>query len=136
MKSYVLISVVLLGLALFVTVVIFVWIQSLANNQNKPNESQVSPEPTDSSSSILQTATVSIPELPALGVALDTLPVPTSTTELLEGVGLAPSALVITNAMVQCAIGAVGGERVASLMAGDTPTPLEVLSLLPCVRAE
>ena len=71
------------------------------------------------------------------------IPADTKTVELTEGqreaaeaVGLEADSISITPAMIDCAAGKLSETRVAEIAAGDAPTALETVRLLPCLKAE
>ena len=54
--------------------------------------------------------------------------------EALETFGLDPGNLTITPEMVQCFEAKLGADRIAEIVGGASPGPLEALSLLPCLN--
>lgn len=54
--------------------------------------------------------------------------------DALETFGLDPENLTITPEMVQCFEEKLGAERIAEIVGGASPGPLEALSLLPCLN--
>ena len=58
---------------------------------------------------------------------------PTQQT-LVEKMGLEGDSIVITPAMISCADEALGADRVEAIVAGDSPSILESISLVGCLK--
>ncbi len=54
--------------------------------------------------------------------------------KLLETLGFDADSFTVTPAMIACAEDAVGKERFAQIIAGDSPSAFESLKLLPCFK--
>lgn len=54
--------------------------------------------------------------------------------DTLSGLGLDGDTITITGEMIQCAYSALGESRVVEILKGDSPSPLEVMKLLPCSK--
>jgi hypothetical protein len=53
---------------------------------------------------------------------------------MLESFGFDEGSITITSEMIICAENALGKERLRELTDGSSPTPLESMKLLPCLR--
>lgn len=67
-------------------------------------------------------------------IIIKTETLPEAQQETLDTFGLDAEAYTITPEMVACANKKIGEERVAEIVAGSSPSPIEALSLLPCVN--
>jgi hypothetical protein len=59
-----------------------------------------------------------------------------SNKKIVETIGVTGDTITITPAMIQCAQDAVGETRIAEIIGGSAPSPLESMKLLPCTKAQ
>lgn len=59
---------------------------------------------------------------------------PQSQQKILEGFGYTQDSVTITPAMMECAQKSLTNERIAEILGGSAPTPIESLKLLPCFK--
>lgn len=136
MKKYLHITLTLMLFALLCAVLLF-WYVTGANNQSIER-----PETTsfDKTSVTAQEGSQSTNE--ALGgsdtgsIPLKDVPLSDSQRETLETAGIDTEEFVITEAMIACAEGKLGVERVAEIVGGAKPSYLEMAKLSLCVKAE
>jgi flagellar basal body-associated protein FliL len=67
-------------------------------------------------------------------IVIKTSELPASQQKVLDTVGITADSFTITQDMVTCAEGAVGGTRMQEILDGSAPSPLESLKLLPCLK--
>lgn len=101
---------------------------SVEVEKNAPEDDQT----TDKGSSVLPAATETIVPDKPITVSSDSLT--KDQQVLLERFGLDSTEITITPKMVECAEGALGSARIGEIVAGASPTSLESLRLLPCIR--
>ena len=68
-------------------------------------------------------------------IPLRTLPLTDTQKKTAEAVGIDVDTFEITPDMVSCAEGKLGAARVAEIVAGDSPSFLEMASLTTCLNA-
>lgn len=149
MKRFLIITSSLMVLVLLLAVVAFVYVQialapdGSADVDNATSTSVVTKPatiPADRSVDIDEMSTdtdVAADEAPTSvlsePIPLSSLPLSDTQKDLLRGAGIDPETFVITPEMVACAEDRLGATRFAEIVAGDTPGPTEVFSLLRCL---
>ncbi len=103
--------------------------QSLGNHIDTPLK-EVTPETIKES---LGSTTIPIPET---GIPLRDLQIEAAQEKAIEAVGIDPATFVITKDMLVCAQETLGAERVSVIIAGDSPTIVEMGKLFPCLKAK
>lgn len=79
--------------------------------------------------------TPSTPEvLPAEPVVIDVTKLTDAQREILASFGYGGDSITISEAVVRCAEEALGTTRFNEVLNGAAPTPLEALSLVPCMK--
>jgi hypothetical protein len=53
---------------------------------------------------------------------------------ILASFGMGDSSFAVTQPMIDCVTEAMGEERFREILAGSAPSPLEAMTLLPCVK--
>lgn len=128
MRKYLQVSLMLFGLALIITVIVWYLLQGMLFKNN---------------------ATV-IPENIVKDVQINTANLSSSSDQKIESdknisltpeqqqaaksVGIDPESFTITDEMVDCAKAKLSESRMVEILNGDAPTVLETLTLLPCLR--
>jgi hypothetical protein len=102
--------------------------QSLENHIDVPLK-EVTPEAVKES---LGSTTIPIPEA---GIPLRDLQIEAAQEKAIEAVGIDPATFVITKDMLVCAQETLGPERVGVIIAGESPTIVEMGKLFPCLKA-
>jgi hypothetical protein len=135
MKHYLLTMLVLLVLALGAGIVVWYLYQDLnvtalvRSEEQKSGESLPAPQETSLGSS---SSTDTTPE--PINITADSLS--TEQRKMLESFGYGNAEFTITERMIICAKTKVGEERLNEIINGAAPTPLESLSLLPCMKSD
>jgi len=125
-KIYLGIIIVLLVIALGFGVYVWYTLQKL-NIDASNLEPQTTQENTGTSSPTTQ-GTVTKP----ITVKTDSLS--DTQQKILKSFGYTQDTLTITPAMVSCAENAVGKQRLAEILNGGSPSPIESVKLLPCFK--
>lgn len=141
MKKFLIISNILLIIALIITILSFVYINSLliesSSGKEKESVSKVLKEAIvgdeDDDVSTLTPATASIPEE---GIPLRNLQLSDSQKATLSGMGIDVDTFVVTPAIIACGESKIGVSRMSEIIAGDSPSIIEIGTLSLCLRAE
>jgi hypothetical protein len=81
----------------------------------------------------VSTSTLKIPDE---GLPLSNFSIEGAQKKALETAGIDTETFVITKDMLACAEKAVGADRVAAFVAGETPTVLEMGKMSPCLKTQ
>ena len=73
--------------------------------------------------------------VPDKGIPLSTLKLSETQKSTLQKVGIDTQSFVITKSMVACSAEKLGAERTQALMAGVSPTLIEITTLTPCLKS-
>lgn len=74
-------------------------------------------------------------KIPEEGIQLSSLSLNDSQKKALEAVQINTETFVLTEAMIICAGGKVGDERISEIVGGSAPSILEISKLIPCLSA-
>jgi len=104
------------------------------SSHSAPAEESESPQKANEES-ITPNEGSDVPSTPVLAepIPLSQLPLTETQKDLLRSAGIDPATFIITPAMVTCAQSRLGEQRFAEIIAGNTPGPTEVFSLLRCL---
>ena len=133
MKKFIIVSLIVLGISILLVVAVFVYIQYKVftiNNSTPVSELEETNIPANSE----PIAAPSVTDAPEEGIPLNTLPLSDGQQDALRAVNVNPDTFVITEAMITCAEGILGLERLDEITAGDSPSFMESLSLMKCVQ--
>ena len=140
MKKYLLTSILLLALALIAVVVVF-WLVHTTAVVEAPDLSQ---EPT--AEELRTEGDLGVPaeasDVSSVEASLEeevTIPesrLSEGQQNVLESIGVDTANFTITPGQVACAEERLPPERIAAILAGDTPTMIEIARLSPCLIAE
>ncbi|MEK7462420.1 MAG: hypothetical protein AAB618_02495 [Patescibacteria group bacterium] len=70
----------------------------------------------------------------AEGLPLKNLSLGSAEKKALQAVGIDTETFIVTEAMLECANGKVGNERVTAFVDGAVPSVIEIGKLLPCLK--
>ena len=128
-KIYLAVVTVLLVIAIGLGVYVWFTLQTL--NTTSPQEvGSVSEKSEKSTSAQKEVATPLISE----PITITKQELSPTQQKLLETLGFDEESFTITPSMIVCAENAVGKERFAQIIGGDSPSALESLKLLPCFK--
>ena len=133
MKKFIIVSLIVLGISILLVVAVFVYIQYKVftiNNSTPVSELEETNIPANSE----PIATPPVTDAPEEGIPLSTLPLSDGQQDALRAVNVNPDTFVITEAMITCAGGVLGQERLTEITAGASPSLMESLSLMKCVQ--
>lgn len=130
MNKFLVISVALLVIALTLTGIVFFYVSFMSPS----NQSVVDIVPVTNIDTPVTSATPSATAL--VEIPLRDLSISDTQQEMLESVGIEVDTFVITPAMQDCAVKKLSVARVAEIVAGATPSALEIARLVPCLSAE
>ncbi len=137
MKKFLIVTSIFFALAAVVTVVVFVFLSTKLPAASLPSKEAVMESVNSTKSDVVgyQEATTSdlVRKIPAEGVPLASLPLTDSHKKALAAANIDVETFVLTPDMVTCASEKVGGERLDAIMAGSSPSILEVTKLIPCL---
>jgi hypothetical protein len=132
MKKFLIISASLLVFALLAVVVIFFTVI-----QYMSTKSDRTPLPASTTTAIREvvfsTASTSKNKIPDTGLPLSDISLSEKQESVAKAVGINPDTFVITKEMYQCVVDKVGDVRVGEIIAGDTPSAIEVAKLSFCL---
>ncbi|MBP6924193.1 MAG: hypothetical protein KBC62_02045 [Candidatus Pacebacteria bacterium] len=74
-------------------------------------------------------------QIPDGGVPLSSLPLTESHKKALRAVDIDVETFVLTEAMITCAGGKIGDERIVEIIEGSAPSVFEITKLIPCLGA-
>jgi hypothetical protein len=141
MKRFILTGVLFFVLGTLATLLVFWAVNSyllpLDSNNVKGNISEKIQDSIDSalskSADTLATSTLNIPNE---GLLLNNFSLEGVQKKALEASGIDTETFVISKEMLVCAEKAVGADRIAAFVAGESPTVLEIGKMSPCLKAQ
>ncbi len=103
-------------------------------NEGASNEAPVEDTPTltSTTTNVVVPVSQSKEEVSPTVISADALP--SEQRAILESFGMGDASIEITDAMLTCAKGVLGEERLNALIQGSAPTPLEALRLAGCLK--
>ncbi|MCF7815823.1 MAG: hypothetical protein K9M10_03605 [Candidatus Pacebacteria bacterium] len=130
LKIYLGIVSVLLVCAIGLGVYVWYIVQSVDKQLGSPTE-QMLPVSGQGSDVSHQDAQLEITE----PIIVNTSDLSSTQQKVLETVGYSQDTFTITPEMVACAKDALGSERLADIMGGATPSAIESIKLVPCLKS-
>lgn len=133
MKSFIVNSVIFFALGAVATVGVFYLI-----NMNSPNANLLSDlatkENVEEAAAKAKQIQETVATVPDKGIPLSTLKLSETQKSTLQKVGIDTQSFVITKDMVACSAEKLGAERTQALMAGASPSLIEITTLTHCLK--
>ena len=137
MKTFLIRSVLFLGLSLLVTIGIFLWLNSAtvlpAITEQVQTFRGVSPTKEDGTPEGNSPDTNKAFTVPQDGISLSSLTLGENQKKALETAGIDTNTFVITEAMISCGVEKLGNERANEIFNGGSPTIIETGKLATCL---
>lgn len=134
MKSFIVNSVIFFVLGAVATVGVFYLI-----NMNRLDTSLLSDltkkENVEEATAKAKQIQETVATVPDKGIPLSTLKLNETQKATLQKVGIDTQSFVITKDMVACSAEKLGPERTQALMAGASPSLIEITTLTPCLKS-
>ena len=134
MKSFIVNSVIFFALGAVATVGVFYLINmnSLDTNLLSDLTTRENVEEAAAKAKQIQETVATVPDK---GIPLSTLKLSETQKSTLQKVGIDTQSFVITKDMVACSAEKLGAERTQALMAGASPSLIEITTLTPCLKS-
>ncbi len=134
MKSFIVNSVIFFALGAVATVGVFYLINmnSLDTNLLSDLATKENLEEATAKAKQIQETVATVPDK---GIPLSTLKLSETQKSTLQKVGIDTQSFVITKDMVACSAEKLGAERTQALMAGASPSLIEITTLTPCLKS-
>lgn len=134
MKSFIVNSIIFFTLGAVATVGVFYLINmnSLDTNLLSDLTTRENVEEAAAKAKQIQETVATVPDK---GIPLSTLKLSETQKSTLQKVGIDTQSFVITKDMVACSAEKLGAERTQALMAGASPSLIEITTLTPCLKS-
>lgn len=132
MKKFLLISFSLLLLSLLIVVAVFLCV-SIELKQSQPEVPNGNEGKSTTTTTPATGADPTTPTVAPTGIPLRNLQLNESQLSVLDKMGVDVDTFVITPEIQACATAKLGDERMAEIIAGDTPSATETIKLVSCL---
>ena len=134
MKKFLIASLILLLVALLISIAAFFYVS--AQLQKSQLSVQTGTAETATTTNANGGGTNETTQDSTEGIPLRDVPLSDSQRSVLETVGVDSETFVITAAMQECVEVKLGTIRMQEIIAGDAPTTMETIKLLPCLSVD
>lgn len=139
MKKFLIRSAITFVVAIVVTIGVFYYVSKQTATQNVMLDTikeSTSTAVTKTEEKATEATTAITEKIPEGGVPLASIPLTDSQKKTLSAVNIDVDMFIITEAMITCAGGKIGDERMTEIIKGAAPSILEMAKLTPCLTAQ
>lgn len=138
MKTFFKVGLSILGIALLITIVLFIYIQYKINSVTPTTfeDGATATGSVDSATETEQTAIEPVSSIPSVteSIPLRTLPLTDTQKSALEAVNVDVETFEITPTMIGCAEQTLGADRFNEIIGGAAPSFMESVQLTRCIQ--
>lgn len=139
MKKFLIRSLIIFFVAALITIGVFYFVSKQTATQNVMLETikeSTSTAVSKTEEKAAEATSAIVEKIPEGGVPLSSIPLTDSQKKALSAVNIDVETFVITEAMIACAGGKIGDERMTEITEGSAPSILEMAKLTPCLTAQ